>query len=189
MSFKQCKQWIWYIISERPWPSQLLTIGCTLKSHFLCKCSEALTPLSLFFYFLFYLNLFIYFWLRWVFIVTLGLSLVEASRGYSSLQCTGFSLQWLLLLWSPGSRRACFRSCGTRVQQSWLAGLVALRHVESSRTRAPTRVPCICRQILNHCATREVPTPLSLKEKSSQKAYVKLIPTGDLRRSKVKGRR
>ena len=37
----------------------------------------------------------------------------------------------------------------------WLTGLVALRHVGSSQTRARTRVPCIGRQILNHCATRE----------------------------------
>ena len=29
------------------------------------------------------------------------------------------------------------------------------RHVGSSRTRARTRVPCISRQTLNHCATRE----------------------------------
>ena len=35
-------------------------------------------------------------------------------------------------------------------------GLVAPWHVGSSRTRAPTRVPCIDRWILNHCATREV---------------------------------
>ena len=35
-----------------------------------------------------------------------GLSLVAASGGYSSLQCAGFSLRWLLLLWSTGSRRA-----------------------------------------------------------------------------------
>ena len=34
-------------------------------------------------------------------------------------------------------------------------GLVAPRHVGSSQTRAQTRVPCIGRQILNHCATRE----------------------------------
>ena len=34
-------------------------------------------------------------------------------------------------------------------------GLVALRHVGSSQTRAQTRVPCIGRQTLNHCATRE----------------------------------
>ena len=39
----------------------------------------------------------------------------------------------------------------------WLTGLVALRHVGSSRTRARTCVPCIGRRILNHCATREAP--------------------------------
>ena len=44
--------------------------------------------------------------------------------------------------------------------QLWLAGLVALQHVGSSRTRDQTRVPCIGRRILNHCATREVPEPL-----------------------------
>ena len=37
----------------------------------------------------------------------------------------------------------------------WLAGLVAPQHVGSSQTRARTRVPCIGRQILNHCTTRE----------------------------------
>ena len=37
--------------------------------------------------------LFIYFWLRWVFVAARGLSLVVASGGYSSLQCAGFSLQ------------------------------------------------------------------------------------------------
>ena len=37
----------------------------------------------------------------------------------------------------------------------WLTGPAALRHVGSSQTRARTRVPCIGRQILNHCATRE----------------------------------
>ena len=40
----------------------------------------------------------------------------------------------------------------------WRTGPVAPRHVGSSRTRARTRVPCIGRQILNHCATREVLT-------------------------------
>ena len=39
------------------------------------------------------LILFIYlFWLLWVFVAVLGLSLVVASRSYSSLQCAGFSL-------------------------------------------------------------------------------------------------
>ena len=98
--------------------------------------------------------LFIYFWLRWVFVAARGLSLVEANGGYSSLWCTGFSLRWLLLLRSTGCRCVGFSS-GTRAQQLWLVGsrvqaqqlwctdLVAPRHVESSQTRAQTRVPCI----------------------------------------------
>ena len=77
----------------------------------------------------------------------MGYSLVAVSRGYSSLQCTGFSLQWLLLLRSTGSR--------AQAQEFWRTGLVAPRHVRSSQTRARTRVPCIGRRILNHCATRE----------------------------------
>ena len=36
-------------------------------------------------------------------------------QGYSSLQCMGFSLQWLLLLWSTGSR-------ASGLQQLWLLG-------------------------------------------------------------------
>ena len=63
-----------------------------------------------------FIYLFIYFWLCWVFIAAHGLSVVVASRGYSSLQCVGFSLWWLLLLQSMGSRRAGFNSCGTQAQ-------------------------------------------------------------------------
>ena len=44
----------------------------------------------------------------------------------------------------------------------WRMGLVAPRHVRSSQTRARTRVPCIGRRILNHCATRET-LPLTSK--------------------------
>ena len=42
-----------------------------------------------------------------------------------------------------------------QAQWLWLTGPVAPWHVGSSQTRARTRVPCIGRQILNHCATRE----------------------------------
>ena len=55
-----------------------------------------------------------YFSLGWVFVAARGLSSVVESRGYSSLQCPDFSLQWLLSLRSMGSRRAGFSSCGTR---------------------------------------------------------------------------
>ena len=78
-------------------------------------------------------------------------------RGLIFVWCTGFSLWWLLLLRSMGSRRTGFSSCGIRAQQLWLAGLVVPWHVGSSRPRAQTHVPCIGRHILNHCATREVP--------------------------------
>ena len=40
--------------------------------------------------------LFIYFWLRWVFVAACGLSLVVATRGYSSLQ-----LHRLLIAMAP----------------------------------------------------------------------------------------
>ena len=111
--------------------------------------------------------LFIYSWLCWIFVAVRGVSLVAASWGYSLLQCVGFSLWWLLSLWSRGSRRAGFSSCSTQAQQLWLTGsraqaqqlwhtsLVAPQHVGSSRTRARTHVPCIGRWILNHCTTRE----------------------------------
>ena len=62
-----------------------------------------------------------------------------------------------------GTRASHYRGpshCGAQTpdaqaQQLWLMGPVAPRHVGSSQTRARTRVPCISRQILNHCATRE----------------------------------
>ena len=44
-----------------------------------------------------------------------------------------------------------------QAQQLWLTGPAAPQYVGSSQTRARTRVPCIGRQILNHCATREAP--------------------------------
>ena len=70
---------------------------------------------NLFIYFKIFIYLYIfYFWLQWVFIVAHGLSLVVASGGYSSLRCAGFSLQWLLLSRSTGSRCTGFSGCGPR---------------------------------------------------------------------------
>ena len=79
-----------------------------------------LTKRAFIFFFNFYL--FIYFWLCWVFVSVRGLSLIAASRGYSSLRCAGLSLSRPLLLRSTGSRRAgsvivahgpsCSAACG-----------------------------------------------------------------------------
>ena len=58
-----------------------------------------------------------------------GLSLAAASEGYSLLRCAGFSLSWLLLLQSMGSRHA-----GSVVVARGLSscGLQALEHRLSS---------------------------------------------------------
>ena len=61
--------------------------------------------------------LLIYFWLCWVFVAVHGLSLVVVSRGYSSLWCEGFSLQWLLSLQSTGI-------LAMQAQELWHLGLV-----------------------------------------------------------------
>ena len=82
-----------------------------------------------------------------------GLSLVAASGGHSSSRCAGLSLSRPLLLCGA-------QAPDTQAQQLWLTGPVAPWHVGSSQTRARTHVPCIGRQILNHCATREAPEAL-----------------------------
>ena len=82
---------------------------------------------------------FVYFWLHWVFVAARRLSLAAASRGYS--------LWWLLLLWSTGSRAHGLQSLqftGSRARAQLLCmDLVALQHVGSSRIKDWTGVPCI----------------------------------------------
>ena len=68
------------------------------------------------FFFNTFIYLFIYLWLHRVFMAVCGLSLVSVSGRYSSLRCTGFSLCWLLLLWSMDSKCTGFSSCGTQAQ-------------------------------------------------------------------------
>ena len=69
---------------------------------------------SSFLFFFFFIFILKNFWPHWVFVAVRGLSLVAVSGGYSSLQCKDFSLQWLLLLLSKGSRRTGFSSCGAQ---------------------------------------------------------------------------
>ena len=99
----------------------------------------------------------VYFWLHWVFAAARRLSLVAVTGGQSSLRCASFSLWWLHLLPALVARAS-----------------VALQHVGSSQTRDRTRVPCIGRQTLNHCATREVPMLQNLHERNRVKIKLKL---------------
>ena len=129
---------------------------CTLRYFLIFVLSSFFFFLNIgFFFFLIYL--YIYFWLCWVFVSVRGLSLVAASGGHSSSRCAGLSLSRPLLLRSTSSRRAGSVVVAHGPSRSAACGIFPPRHVGSSQTRAQTRVPCIGRQILNHCATREAP--------------------------------
>ena len=71
----------------------------------------------------------LYFWVCWVFVAVHRLSLVVASKDYSSLKSKGFSFQWPLLLWSMDSRHSgsvvvahefnCSAACGVFLDHKW----------------------------------------------------------------------
>ena len=98
----------------------------------------------------------VYLWLPWVLVATCGLSLVVASRAAlrCGLRAAGFSLQWLLLFRSTGSRATGFSSCGNwGLVAPWACGIL------------PDQASNLCplhwghngsRQLLIHCATREI---------------------------------
>ena len=67
-------------------------------------------------------SLCIYFWLCWKEIALCRLSLVAVSGVRAWVWYTGFSLQWLLWLWSAVSRHIGFSSCDAQAQQYQLAG-------------------------------------------------------------------
>ena len=80
----------------------------------------------------------------------------RGEQGSSLLRCADFSLWWLFLLWSTGSRFLGCSICNTQAPRLWPTGLVASWHVESSQTRDQTRVARTGMRFLIHCATREV---------------------------------
>ena len=88
-----------------------------------------------------------------------GLPLVVVSGGYSRVTMLSLLVAALLMLQSTGSRAHGFQQLwpgsGGQAQWLWHRGLVALRRVESSRTRDRTWVPCIVRQIPVSGTTRE----------------------------------
>ena len=140
-----------------------LARGSLPPSSKLAMASQIFLTLHLLTYFLpfsstFFFNIYLFIFGRvGSSLLRTGFLQLRRAGGYSSFRCTGFSLQWLLLLRSMGSRCMGFTSCGKRDQQLWHRGLVAPRHVGSSWTRDRTRVPCTGRWILNHCTTREAP--------------------------------
>ena len=92
------------------WDQYLLCLSCPLALGLDICFSKLLLCLGL----RTFLKIFIYFWLHWVFVAARGLPIVAASGCCSLWRWTGFSLRWLLLLRSTGSRCAGFSGCGTR---------------------------------------------------------------------------
>ena len=95
--------------------------------------------------------------------------LIFGWAGSLLLQVGLLLLRWrgaTLQLWQAGAAHCCSGAqashrSGSLVAEHghaslWAMGLVALWHVGSSWIRGWTHVPCIGRQILNHCSTREV---------------------------------
>ena len=104
------------------------------------------SPILLFFYFLFFSLFFIYGCVGSPFLC----------EGFLQLRQVGATLH--RGAWASHCRS--LSCCGAQApdaqaQQLWLTGPVAPWHVGSSQIRARTRVPCIGRQTLNHCDTRE----------------------------------
>ena len=96
----------------------------------------------------------------WVFVAARRLSLASVSGDYSSLQCSGFSLQWLLLvehgLYACGFQWLQHMSSRVLTQSLWYRGQVAPQKAESSQTRDGVHVPCIDKWTPIHRTTREV---------------------------------
>ena len=99
------------------------------------------------FCFVLFFNLLIYFWVCWVFVSVRGLPLVVASGGHSSSRARASHYH--------GLSRCGAQAPDMQAQPLWPTGPAAPRHMGSSQARARTHVPCIGRQTLNPCATRE----------------------------------
>ncbi|XP_066895028.1 uncharacterized protein C11orf52 homolog isoform X1 [Kogia breviceps] len=80
-----------------------------------------------------------------------GLRSEESSLHYADIQVCSLT-----------QTRSAQEAPDAQAQRPWLTGPAAPRHVGSSRTGARTRVPCIGRWTLNHCATTEGPVGVNL---------------------------
>ena len=105
-----------------------------------------------------FIYLFIYFWLCWV---------LGSCEGFLQPRQAGATLhRGARAPLHRGPPRHGAQAPDAQAQQLWLTGPAAPRHAGSSQTRARTRVPCISRQTLNHCATREALIYVFLKDLS-----------------------
>ena len=153
-------------LSRQPQESNTMTY-LVLSLHRHQIISNEITD-TIFFYLFIFLNsnLFIYLFIGCVGSSLLRTGFLQLQRAETTLHCGvwashcgGFSCCGARALgaWASVVVAHGLSSCGSQAQQLWCVGLVTPRHVGYSWTRERTCVPYIGRQILNHCATREVP--------------------------------
>ena len=104
-------------------------------------------------------------WVVWFICGCAGSSLLPA--GFLWLCWVGFSLRWLPLLWSTGSRHTGCNHCSTWARELWFPGpraqaqeslglgLAVPRRADSSRTSNRTPVSCLGWHVLGHRAPSE----------------------------------
>ena len=108
--------------------------------------SQGFSWATSFFFLIIYL--FIYFWLHWVFIAVCSVSLVVENEGCSPVMVCGLLVAVAALarehrLWGTGSVDVAHGLSGPAACGIFLS-------------RDLTCVPCIGRQVLNHCTTKEI---------------------------------
>ena len=108
------RSWVLHLLTLQLWPF-LLKVSTPVSWS--SKKKTNIYLIRGFFVFCFSFN----FWLHWVFVAACGLSLVAANGVYSLLRWVGFTLWWLLLLRSTGSRFMGFSSCGSRALERRLS--------------------------------------------------------------------
>ena len=138
------------------WVCKCYSLHCSIKiksaamdeKRFLLKIHSVCLYEKVFFFF-FSLLLAV---LWWVFVTVCGFSLVMESEITLYLQCAGFSLWWILLQQSMGSRYMSFSRCGSWAPQHWLSNCGAWAYLLCSMWDLPgpgiELVPSVARQIL-----------------------------------------
>ena len=147
------------MVSETKWKNRREWTNPKPTLEFLFFFFFFLNFFSFFFFFFkfysYFIYLFLYFWLCWVFGSREGPPRLRQA-GATPHRGAGTALhRGARASHHRGPPRRGAQAPDAQAQQPWLTGPVAPRHVGSSQTRARTRAPCISRQTLNHCATRE----------------------------------
>ena len=92
--------------SLNPWTARAVPEHNWFCPHDKFDCKVNFGKPNLAFYYFFKINLFIYFWLHWVFVAVHRLFSSCGEWGLLFLAVRGLQLRWFLLLRSTGSRRA-----------------------------------------------------------------------------------